>query len=264
MKKRRKNNMLNNTTERDCHMNEDNNILICIKDLTVAYQTNVAIFDINLDVYRHDFLGICGPNGSGKSTLLKSIVGAVKPFQGNIRLFNKDASKSEIREIQSKISYLPQIEAIDRNFPALVKDVVGMGLYVQRGFFRRLTKEDDQLVMDSLARVGMDILAERPIGHLSGGQQQKVKIARALVNKPEILLIDEPFSALDFKIAKEIAELLEKIYQETQITIVLVSHNLEIIREFCNRAICMDRRIIWEGHPKSEEFEEAIQRVFHF
>ena len=256
--------MSNNTTDSDCHMDEDNNILICIKDLTVAYQTNVAIFDMNLDVYRHDFLGICGPNGSGKSTLLKSIVGSVKPFQGKIRLFNKDATKSEIREIQSRISYLPQMEVIDRNFPALVKDVVGMGLYTQRGFFRKLTKEDKQLIMDSLIRVGMDNLSERPIGHLSGGQQQKAKIARALVNKPDILLIDEPFSALDFKIAKEIALLLERIYKETQITIVLVSHNLEIIREFCNRAICMDRRLIWEGDPKSEEFDKAIHRVFHF
>ena len=256
--------MSKQAAENDCHMDEDSNILICVKDLAVAYQTNVAIFDINLDVFRHDFLGICGPNGSGKSTLLKSLVGAVKPFQGNIRLFNKDALKSEIREIQRKISYLPQIETIDRNFPALVKDVVGMGLYAQKGFFRGLSKEDNQRIFDSLKIVGMTNLSERPIGHLSGGQQQKVKIARALVNKPEILLIDEPFSALDFKIAKEIAELLAKIYKETEITIVLVSHNLAIIREYCNRAVCMDRRIIWEGKPQSKEFDEAVQRVFHF
>ncbi|NHJ33719.1 MAG: metal ABC transporter ATP-binding protein [Asgard group archaeon] len=264
MKRRKQNKMSNQTADADCHMDEDSNILICIKDLAVAYQTNVAVFDINLDVYRHDFLGICGPNGSGKSTILKSIVGAVKPFQGNLRLFNKDVLKHEIREIQNKISYLPQIEAIDRNFPALVKDVVGMGLYTQKGFFRRLNKNDDQIVLESLETVGMANLAERPIGHLSGGQQQKVKIARALVNKPEILLVDEPFSALDFKIAKEIAELLAKIYKETEITIVLVSHNLAIIREYCTRAVCMDRRIIWEGNPKSNEFDEAVQRVFHF
>jgi ABC-type Mn2+/Zn2+ transport system ATPase subunit len=264
MKRRKKDKMNTDATSTECHMDEDTNILICIKDMAVAYQTNVAIFDINIDVYRHDFLGICGPNGSGKSTLLKSIVGAVKPFQGNIRLFNKDALKSEIREIQNKISYLPQLESIDRNFPALVKDVVGMGLYTLKGFFRNLTREDNQQIIESLKTVGMANLAERPIGHLSGGQQQKVRIARALVNKPEILLIDEPFSALDFKIAKEIGKLIAKIYSETQITVVLVSHNLEIIREYCNRAICMDRRIIWEGNPQTEEFDAAIQRVFHF
>ncbi len=256
--------MNSKTSDTDCHMDEDSNILICIKDLAVAYQTNVAIFDINLDVYRHDFLGICGPNGSGKSTLLKAIVGAIKPFQGKLRLFNKDAMKSEIREIQSKISYLPQIELIDRNFPALVKDVVGMGLYAQKGFFRRLSEQDNQRIMESLETVGITNLSKRPIGHLSGGQQQKVKIARALVNNPEILLIDEPFSALDFKVAKELAELLAKIHKETKITIVLVSHSISIIRDYCNRAVCMDRRIIWEGKPQSDDFDKAIHKVFHF
>jgi ABC-type Mn2+/Zn2+ transport system ATPase subunit len=248
----------------DCHMDEDSSILICVKDLAVAYQTTVAIFDINFDVFRHDFLGICGPNGSGKSTLLKSLVGAVKPIRGNVRLFNKDITGNHIRDIQSKISYLPQIEQIDRNFPALVEDVVGMGLYSQRGFFRRLTKEDKQQVVEALEIVGLDKLLERPIGHLSGGQQQKVKIARALVNKPDILLIDEPFASLDFKVVKNLAHLLSEIHKKTDITIVMVSHSLEIIRDYCNRVICLDHRIIWEGDPKSPEFDTAVQRVFHF
>lgn len=248
----------------DCHMDEDSNILICIKDLAVAYQTTVAIFDINIDVYHHDFLGICGPNGSGKSTLLKSMVGAVKPFKGKIRLFKKDIIKNQQREIQNRISYLPQIELIDRNFPALVKDVVGMGLYSQRGFFRNLTKEDKQQIINALEIVGLERLLERPIGHLSGGQQQKVKIARALVNKPDILLIDEPFASLDFKVVKNLADLLGEIHQKTDITIVMASHSLEFIREHCNRVVCMDHRIIWEGDPKTSEFDSAVQRVFHF
>jgi ABC-type Mn2+/Zn2+ transport system ATPase subunit len=256
--------MATQKSSNDCKMDEDSTILICVKDLAVAYQTTVAIFDINLDVFRHDFLGICGPNGSGKSTLLKSIVGAVKPFRGNLRLFKKDVMKSHPREIHNKISYLPQIELIDRNFPALVKDVVGMGLYSQRGFFKGLTKEDNQRIIEALKLVGLEKLLDRPIGHLSGGQQQKVKIARALVNKPEILLIDEPFASLDFKVVKNLAELLSDIHQKTDITIVMVSHSLEIIREHCNRVICMDHRVIWEGDPKAPEFDLAVQRVFHF
>ncbi|NHJ47379.1 MAG: ABC transporter ATP-binding protein [Asgard group archaeon] len=248
----------------ECHMDEDSNILICIKDLAVAYQTTVAIFDINFDVFRHDFLGICGPNGSGKSTLLKSMVGAVKPFRGQIRLFNRDLSGNHQREIQNKISYLPQIEVIDRNFPALVQDVVGMGLYAQRGFFRRLTQEDQQQIVEALEIVGLENLLERPIGHLSGGQQQKVKIARALVNKPDILLIDEPFASLDFKVIKNLAHLLSEVHKKTDITIVMVSHSLEIIREYCNRVICLDHRLIWEGDPKSPEFDSAVHQVFHF
>ncbi|RLI71738.1 hypothetical protein DRO91_05315, partial [Candidatus Heimdallarchaeota archaeon] len=149
----------------------DDDLLICINGLAVAYQTNVALFDINLDVHQHDFIGICGPNGSGKSTLLKSIVGAIKPVQGSLRVFGKDLTKSNIRGIKAKIGYVPQIQNIERNFPALVEDVVGMGLYSQIGFFRALSKKHREKITAALKLVGMDAMAKRPIGHLSGGQQ---------------------------------------------------------------------------------------------
>jgi len=244
--------------------NEDSSsdILICVNGLAVAYQTNVALFDINLDVHRHDFLGICGPNGSGKSTLLKSIVGAVKPIQGTLSVFGEDLAKSNIRAVKAKIGYVPQIQNIERNFPALVEDVVGMGLYSQIGFFRTLSKRHREKITAALKLVDMEGMAKRPIGHLSGGQQQKVKIARALVNNPEILLIDEPFTALDFKVAKNLADLIAKIYRETAITIVMVSHSIQLIKEHCNRAVCLDKRLIWEGDPKSTAFEDAVKMVF--
>ncbi|RLI69128.1 MAG: zinc ABC transporter ATP-binding protein [Candidatus Gerdarchaeota archaeon] len=241
----------------------DDDLLICINGLAVAYQTNVALFDINLDVHQHDFIGICGPNGSGKSTLLKSIVGAIKPVQGSLRVFGKDLTKSNIRGIKAKIGYVPQIQNIERNFPALVEDVVGMGLYSQIGFFRALSKKHREKITAALKLVGMDAMAKRPIGHLSGGQQQKIKIARALVNNPEILLIDEPFTALDFKVAKNIADVIANIYQETSVTIVMVSHSIPLIKELCNRAVCLDKRLIWQGDPHSPEFENAMKLVFH-
>jgi len=247
----------------DCRASEDKDIQICVKDLAVAYQSNVAIFDINIDVYRHDFFGICGPNGSGKSTLLKSIVGSVKPFRGNLRIFGKDMIKGHIRELKSRIGYLPQLDQIDRNFPATVEDVVGMGLYTQIGFFNWLTRNDHKKVYQALELVGMESMRERPIGHLSGGQQQKVKIARALVNKPDILLIDEPFSALDFKVAKNIADILANIHKETELTIVMISHSMSLLKEHCNHVACLDKRIIWQGDPKSAAFDDAVTRVFH-
>ncbi len=246
----------------ECKSSQNKDILICIKDLAVAYQSNVALFDINLDVYKNDFFGICGPNGSGKSTLLKSIVGSVKPFRGNIRLFGKDLVKERIGYLKSKIGYLPQTDQIDRNFPALVKDVVGMGLYSQVGFFRSLSAKEDEMILNALKLVGMENMIKRPIGHLSGGQQQKVRIARAIVNNPEILLIDEPFSALDFKVAKNIADLIAEIHEKSNLTIVMISHSLSLLKEHCNKVICLDKRIVWEGDPKLADFESAVKTVF--
>ena len=236
--------------------------IVCLQDVAVAYQTNVAIFDVNLDIYQNDFFGICGPNGSGKSTILKTIVGAVKPLKGTVRVFGEDILKGNLRAIKSRMGYLPQKEQIDRNFPALVKDVVSMGLYTQAGFFRKLSVEDYTKIDRALEIVEMTALADRPIGHLSGGQQQKVMIARGIVNEPDILLLDEPFSALDFKVEKNIMELIEKIHAETNVTIIMISHSINFIKKYCTRAACVDRRVIWNGKPSEEDFDDVIKRVF--
>ena len=169
-----------NTTTQKKAIDTDNKTskpVICMKDLAVAYQSNVAIYDINLDIYKNEFIGICGPNGSGKSTLLKAMVGAVKPFQGKVRVFGEDITRESIRTVRMRTGYLPQTELIDRNFPALVKDVVAMGLYSKIGFFRGVSKKDEEKIMRALQIVELDEYKERPIGHLSGGQQQKAMIA---------------------------------------------------------------------------------------
>ncbi|MFW9923164.1 MAG: metal ABC transporter ATP-binding protein [Candidatus Thorarchaeota archaeon] len=240
-----------------------NKPIICLNDIAVSYQSNVAIFDINLDVFRNEFLGICGPNGSGKSTLLKTMVGAVEPFRGKVRVLGEDVSKNtSLSNVRMKIGYLPQMELIDRNFPALVKDVVAMGLYSQVGLFRKLNNSDYEKVKRALEIVELDNFSDRPVGHLSGGQQQKVMIARGIVNQPEILFLDEPTSALDFKVAKNITDIIKKIHDETNLTIVLVSHDIEFIRNNCSKAICMNKKIVWEGNPKSKHFQIVINSIF--
>lgn len=237
--------------------------IICLNDIAVSYQSNVAIFDVNLDIYRNDFIGICGPNGSGKSTLLKTMVGAVQPFRGKVRVFGEVISKnSALTGVRTKIGYLPQMELIDRNFPALVKDVVAMGLYSQVGLFRKLNKNDYDRVHKALEIVELDNFSDRPVGHLSGGQQQKVMIARGIVNQPEILFLDEPTSALDFKVAKNIMDIIKKIHDETNLTIVLVSHDIDFIRNNCSKAICINKKIVWEGSPKSKNFQSVLNSIF--
>ena len=245
------------------NVTSQNKPIICLHDVVVAYQSNVAIFDVNLDIYQNEFVGLCGPNGSGKSTLLKSIIGAVEPLNGEIKILGEEISQNgTLHGIRRKFGYLPQQTDIDRNFPALVKDVVGMGLYSKIGMFRGLSKEDKDKVQHALEIVQMDQFAERPIGHLSGGQQQKVMIARGIVNEPEILFLDEPTSALDFKVARNIMDIIKKIHDETNLTIVLVSHDIDFIKKNCSRAICINRRIVWEGSPQDDQFDEIINRVF--
>jgi ABC-type Mn2+/Zn2+ transport system ATPase subunit len=245
-------------------VNETKEPIICMKDIAVAYQSNVAIFDINLDIYKNDFVGICGPNGSGKSTLLKTMVGALKPFRGEVKIFSQKVNSQHANTaIKARIGYLPQMDGIDRNFPALVKDVVGMGLYSRVGLFRRLNnKDNERRIMEALRFVELEEFANRPIGHLSGGQQQKVMIARGIVNKPAILFLDEPTSSLDFKVSKNIMGLIQKINEETDLTIVMVSHDIEFIKKYCTRVFCIDRRITWKGDPKKEFFDEVINHVF--
>ncbi|MEA2071370.1 MAG: ATP-binding cassette domain-containing protein, partial [Asgard group archaeon] len=135
---------------KDCPETSDE-LVICMKDIAVAYQSTVAIFDINLDVYKNEFLGICGPNGSGKSTLLKTMVGVLKPFRGKVRVFGRNIIKdTQMTDLRVRLGYLPQLEAIDRNFPALVKDVVAMGLYAQKGLFKRLDENDEEKIYQAL------------------------------------------------------------------------------------------------------------------
>jgi len=241
----------------------DSKPIICLHDVVVAYQSNVAIFDVNLDIYQNEFVGICGPNGSGKSTLLKSIIGAIEPLRGSVKILGEETSqKGSLHGLREKFGYLPQITEVDRNFPALVKDVVGMGLYSKIGMFRNLNKKDTEKIIRALEIVELEQFVDRPIGHLSGGQQQKVMIARGIVNDPDILFLDEPTSALDFKVARNIMEIIKKIHDETNLTIILVSHDIDFIKKNCSRAVCINRRVVWEGDPKEKEFDEIINRVF--
>jgi zinc transport system ATP-binding protein len=244
--------------ERD-EIKKNNPPLICIKDLDVAYQNVIALIDINLDIYPNELIGICGPNASGKSTLLKAILRLVNPVHGQIRIFDCNTPNKTIEKLN--IGYVPQLQTIDRNFPALVYDVVAMGRYKEVGFFKRV-KKNDRYVEDALRAVGMWKFRERPIGHLSGGQQQKVMIARALSSNPDVLLLDEPTAALDFKIQKSIMDLIKELHEKQNLTILLVTHNMTFLKEFPTRVICLNKRIIWQGKPSDPKLESIINQIF--
>ena len=238
-------------------------VVICLKDVNVVYGNLAALYEVNVDIYKGDFLGICGPNGSGKTTLLKTIMGLLKPLTGQVALFGNKVEDKIPKETKFKFGYVPQISNIDRNFPALVKDVVEMGRYAKAGIGKSLTKEDKQKALDALKLVEMDHMLERPIGHLSGGQQQRVLIAQALAAEAEVLLLDEFTSALDFKMTEEVMELLDYLNHTHGITVVTVGHNLGLLRAYCSRIICIDKIIAYDGIPKDPELDVVINQIFH-
>ncbi|NPD87494.1 MAG: ABC transporter ATP-binding protein [Asgard group archaeon] len=238
-------------------------IIICLKDVNVVYGNLAVLYDINFDVHKGDFIGICGPNGSGKTTLLKTMIGLIEPITGDVKLFGKDVKNNIPKETRFRFGYVPQITEIDRNFPALVRDVVEMGRYAKAGLVKSLTKEDKEKAMNALELVEMDYAADRPIGHLSGGQQQRVLIAQALAAEAEVLLLDEFDASLDFRMSEEIMELLDYLKFTHKITIVTVGHNLELLRAYCNRIVCINKMIAFDGEPKDSELDSAINRIFH-
>ena len=163
-------------------------------NLSVSYTKLPVLWNLDFEIPRGSMCGIIGPNGSGKTTLLKTIMGLLATDLGYVKIFDKP-----LQSVRDRISYVPQRESVDWNFPATVYEVVKSGRYGPKKLFKRLNKEDYEIIDAALEKVKMTEYRERQIGQLSGGQQQRVAIARAMINKPELLIADEPTSALDMK-----------------------------------------------------------------
>lgn len=235
--------------------------LICMNGVTVSYRDVLALWQINLDVGKGEYIGIAGPNGSGKTTLLKTILGLIKPIEGQVCLYGQPIEQDH-GETLKKVAYVPQAHQIDPFFPASVEDVVMMGRYGLTRIGKKIKQADHDLVIEELKTIGMWEHHNRPIGHLSGGQQQKVLIARALVRNPEILLLDEPTSNLDFKVAKEIMNIITNLHENRNLTILSINHNLKLMREEVDRLIILNKAIVYDGPPDDPEVDLIIQKTF--
>jgi zinc transport system ATP-binding protein len=199
--------------------------IITIKDLSFSYEEVTVLDHISLSVERGDFVGIIGSNGAGKSTLLKLMLGLLKPNSGSIRLLEKEIT--EFKDF-NKIGYIPQnSSSLAAGFPATVEEIVKANLFSQIGFLRFTAKKHTLLALQALETVGMQDYAKRMIGELSGGQQQRVMLACVLVNDPQILLLDEPTTGIDFNASESLYAFLEKLNRENGITIVMVTHDIE-------------------------------------
>jgi len=189
------------------------NHVIELKNAVVAYREKVALNGVSLSVYPGEFVGIIGSNGAGKTTLLTVINGLTRLTKGSARVLGTNVVDGNGNTLRKRIGYVSQARDIDPRMPMSVRDVVLTGRYGRLGFFRRPGRYDTLIVDKMLKEVGMSEMAERPIGHLSGGEGQRVAIARCLAQEPDLLLLDEITASLDWRARMEILELIKKIHE---------------------------------------------------
>ena len=222
------------------HVNHDESI-IEIRDLSFAYGKNEVLKHVSLDIHRGDYLGVIGPNGAGKTTLIKLILGLLPMQKGSIKLLGVDARDFTERW---KIGYVPQkVTNFDANFPATVEEIVLMGRYAKRGLFHAMTKEDTDAVLTALKQVDLEGYEKRLIGDLSGGEQQRVFIARALVSNPEIIFLDEPTTGVDKETRAVFYALMKRLNEDLNITLIMISHDIETVGDDAMHIAYVDRTV---------------------
>ncbi|MDR0232461.1 MAG: ATP-binding cassette domain-containing protein [Dysgonamonadaceae bacterium] len=207
-----------------------NNHLIEIENLNAGYDDKLVLKDVSLNISRGDFLGIIGPNGGGKTTLLKLILGLLKPKSGEIRYCQPG--------LKDKIGYMPQTNYIDKQFPILVKETIASGLISEKNLSKRETKAK---VEETISQMGLEEIKNKPIGEISGGQLQRTLLARAIINQPELLILDEPNSYVDKRFEMYFYELLQEINKKT--SIVLVSHDIGTVISTVKNIACVNETL---------------------
>jgi len=222
-----------------------------LKDISIKFNSLSVLHDINLTIKENDFLAIIGPNGGGKSTLLKIILGLLKPDTGEVRIFGR--KPKDARDI---MGYLPQRVSFDHDFPINVYNTVLSGRY--HGLFKGHTEEDKNAVLNALEDLNMLDLRDRQLSRLSGGQLQRVFIARAIVREPKILLMDEPMASIDPEMQKSFYGLLSQL--KDNMTIVLVSHDVGSVSKHVDKIACLNRKLYYHGPV--EYAAEGLKKIY--
>ena len=237
--------------------------VINIEDAVVSYREDIALRGVSLKVKAGEFVGIIGPNGAGKTTLLTIVNGLGKLLSGRVWVLGNHLTPGNSHSLRKKVGYVPQVENIDPRMPMNVREVVMIGRYGILGLVRKPGKHDWEIVDEVLELVGMTHLAQRPIGHLSGGEQQRVAIARCLAQEPEIFLLDEPTASLDWKAQTGILELVKQIHDLRRLTTLFVTHDLNSLPVTCDRVVLMKEGLIWgEGSPDELLTDDNLSRLY--
>lgn len=223
--------------------------LIDIKNLSLGYDGNIVLKNVNLKIEENDFICVVGPNGSGKSTLIKGILGLIKPISGTITFNNLK---------QNFIGYMPQETKVDSNFPASVLEIVLSGTLNKKSRSLFYTKEDKKLAIKNLKILGIENLKNKHFSELSGGQRQKVLLARSLCATSKLLILDEPSNNLDSKSKKNLYDILKDLNKNYNITIIMITHDLDHNNLIGNKILSLREDDIFYGTT-----EDFIKKVHH-
>lgn len=230
------------------------NTALKITDLSVSYGEVDALEHVSLEVKEGEYLAVIGPNGGGKTTLISSILGTVKKKHGDIRIFGEDGAKN-----RSLLGYVPQNSNVSRSFPITVSETV-MTAFLKKGLhpFKKFTSDDREKALKYLQMLDLAHLSERNVSELSGGEFQRLLIARALASDPKMLVLDEPVSNVDPKSRETIYSLLGKLNKDG-LTILMVTHDLFAVSSFVGSIACLNRTLVYHGEPKiTDEISHAM------
>jgi zinc transport system ATP-binding protein len=224
-----------------------------LKNLYAGYNGDTILENINLTVYEKDFIGVIGANGSGKTTLLKVILGLIQPYQGSITFFIEGEEHK-----RQFIGYMPQVSMFDKKFPIQVMDVVGSGLIAKMGLFKTFNKTQKEQIHQVMEQMGIINLRSKPIGELSGGQMQRVFLARALVSSPSLLILDEPETSVDKTFEHGFFNTLKELNKT--LTIILVSHDIGMISSYVKTIACISRTL---HYHRSNKISKELLDSYH-
>jgi zinc transport system ATP-binding protein len=233
--------------------------IVSLENISTSYDETVVLQNVNLSVYQKDFLGIIGPNGGGKTTLLKVILGLIVPDSGTVTWHGEGTHRTAV-------GYLPQIKNFDSMFPIKVFDTVLSGLMSKKRFFKSFSKEERQKAMESLDRFGMASFKDRTMGELSGGQMQRVFLARALVSDPELLILDEPDTFIDNASSLDLNEMLGELNND--LAVILVSHDIGSVLSSVKNIACVNGDLHYHSseectHELLTEYQCSFRLVGH-
>lgn len=233
-----------------------------ISELEYSYNNKPVLDKIDFEVNKGEIIGVLGPNGCGKTTLLKNLNKNLSPKSGCVLLDSEDMSGMMKKDIAKKIAVVPQTNEI--SFAFTVREIVSMGRTPFQGMLSPESSEDINIVNDALKKTGLTDLAERYINTMSGGERQRVIIARAIAQTPNIILMDEPTLHLDISMQFDVLNLIKKLSRENNLTVVIVSHDLPMVAKYCDRIIMLhDHKIYAIGTPEEVLTPKNMEVVFN-
>lgn len=230
--------------------------ILSVKELSVNYGPKLALDNVSVNIPSGKIVGVIGPNGSGKTSFLKAILGLISSSSEYVKF-----KEAEVSKHLSQISYVPQRESIDWNFPVSVMDVVLMGRYSKKSLFRRSNLQDKKKALEALDLVGLADLGKRQIGQLSGGQQQRTLVARALARDAELFLLDEPFAGVDANTERTLLQLFGEMTDQGK-SVVMVHHDLYAVKNYFDHIILLCNKLIADGEVDDVLTQENLNKAY--